>query len=213
MGDIKKPRKKYEPPFQAWDKSRLETESKLVKTYALKNKRELYIAQTFLRKKRRTARHLLALPLEERLQRERELLDSLVTIGLVNKTATLDAVLGLTEEALLERRLQTIAWRKGLANTPAQARQFIVHGHVAVNAHRVNAPGYLVSLDEEKSVAYYGKPMQIENPTPKMKKDELKKKFEDIRAGDPVAAAAEEASQEAEPAKSPAETTEVSADE
>lgn len=187
MGDIKKPRKKYEPPFQAWDKSRLEKEGKWMKMYALKNKRELYIAQTFLRKKRRTARLLLALPLEQRIQRERELLDSLARIGLLNKTAGLDAVLSLTEDALLERRLQTIAWRKGLSNTPSQARQFIVHGHISVNGHRVNAPGYLVDLSEEKNVGYYGKPLHIENPTPKMKKDELRKKFEETKAEAPAA--------------------------
>ncbi len=184
MGDIKKPRKIYDTPFKPWDKTRLETERKTMKTYALKNKRELYGAQTTLRKKRRTARELLALPLEQRIKRERELLDSLTRLGLLTKTATLDAVLSLNDEALLERRLQTLVWRKGLANTASQARQFVVHGHVAVNGHRVTAPSYLVPLDEEKTIRYYGKPILIDQPTPQMKKDDLKKQFEEMKSGD-----------------------------
>ena len=55
---------------------------------------------------------------------------------------------------VLERRLQTVAYRKGLANTPEQARQFITHGHVRVDGRRVSIPSYKVEIDEEATVEF-----------------------------------------------------------
>ncbi len=55
---------------------------------------------------------------------------------------------------MLERRLQTVAYRKGLAHTPKQARQFITHGHVTVNGQRVSVPSYKVEIDEEGDISF-----------------------------------------------------------
>jgi small subunit ribosomal protein S4 len=66
--------------------------------------------------------------------------------------ATLDDVLGLGAESLLGRRLQTIVFRKGLACSPGQARQFIVHGHVSINDRKVTIPGYTVQRGEEDNI-------------------------------------------------------------
>lgn len=46
--------------------------------------------------------------------------------------------------ALLERRLDSVVFRLGLAPTIRAARQLVVHGHVVVNARRLDRPGYLV---------------------------------------------------------------------
>ncbi|MDL5502111.1 MAG: S4 domain-containing protein, partial [Candidatus Methanoperedens sp.] len=43
----------------------------------------------------------------------------------------------------------------GLANTPKQARQFIVHGHISVSGRKITVPGYLVPASEELSLGYY----------------------------------------------------------
>ncbi|MCX5998357.1 MAG: 30S ribosomal protein S4 [Chloroflexi bacterium] len=45
---------------------------------------------------------------------------------------------------LLERRLDVIVLRLGFAESRSQARQFVRHGHIAVNAHKVDIPSYLV---------------------------------------------------------------------
>ncbi|MFH1377172.1 MAG: 30S ribosomal protein S4 [Planctomycetota bacterium] len=45
---------------------------------------------------------------------------------------------------LLERRLDNVVYRAGFANSRAQARQFIVHGHVRVNGEKVDVPSFLV---------------------------------------------------------------------
>jgi len=156
VGDPKKPRKKWESPGHPWIKERLVREMELVGYYGLRNKRELWIFQTMLRKIRHRARALLRLPPEQREAQTRMLIERLYRLGVLpSSNATLSDVLNLTVEALLERRLQTIVWRKGLAKTVHQARQLIVHGHIAVRGRRVTSPNYLVSRDEEPYVDFY----------------------------------------------------------
>ncbi|MCE4624494.1 MAG: 30S ribosomal protein S4 [Desulfurococcales archaeon] len=154
MGDPKKPRKKWEGPKHPWIKERLLKEIQLVGKYGLKNKKELWKAETLARNLRHRARNLLALPEEERVKVQQVLLDKLYRLGLVEKNATLDDILGITAEHVLERRLQTIVYKKGLAKTIYQARQLIVHGHIAIGGRRVTSPGYLVTRDEEELVDY-----------------------------------------------------------
>mgnify|MGYP005768848499 FL=1 len=45
---------------------------------------------------------------------------------------------------LVERRLDNVVYRLGLAMTRREARQLVSHGHFTVNGHRVNIPSYLV---------------------------------------------------------------------
>ena len=189
MGDPKKKRKQYERPRRSFQKERIEKERELKKIYGLKNKRELFRAETIIRTKRGTARKLLALTLENRLKREKELLDSLKKVGILRGTPTLDDVLVLTPEAMLERRLQTIVWRKGMANTHKQARQFIVHGHIAIDGKKVDRPGYSVSAEEEGQIAWYAGEIMFEvkkhakkkDAKVEEKEDELKKAFEEAK--------------------------------
>ena len=49
---------------------------------------------------------------------------------------------------LLERRLDNVVFRLGLANTRREARQLVNHGHFTVNGKRVNIPSYLVKVGE-----------------------------------------------------------------
>jgi len=55
--------------------------------------------------------------------------------------------------SLLERRLDNTLYRLKLATSRAQARQVIVHGHILVNGQKVYSPSYLVSVDDEVSLA------------------------------------------------------------
>jgi small subunit ribosomal protein S4 len=50
---------------------------------------------------------------------------------------------------MLERRLDNALCRSGMASSHAQARQFILHGHITVNGRKVNIPSYQVSVGEE----------------------------------------------------------------
>ena len=54
---------------------------------------------------------------------------------------------------LLERRLDNVVYRLGLASTRREARQLVNHGHFTVNGKRVNIPSYLVSVGDVIEVA------------------------------------------------------------
>jgi len=154
MGDPKKAKNKFERPRKPWDKQEIEQRNALCEKYGLKNKKELWRAEAFLRRKRTVARKLLALPLDKRIENSRELIDSLEKIGLAKKDATIDDVLGIKLEDVLERRLQTIVWRKGLAKTVKQARQLVTHGHIAIGDRTVSIPGYIVKKNEEGKIRF-----------------------------------------------------------
>ncbi len=71
---------------------------------------------------------------------------------------------------LLERRLDNVLYRLGMAETRIQARQIITHGHITVNGTKVKSPGFLVRKDDvikpkekQKSKAIIEGAFQIES--------------------------------------------------
>jgi small subunit ribosomal protein S4 len=154
MGDPKKQRKKFDTPRFRWRKDVLQEELKLLGQYGLRNKHELWRHKTTLSKTRGIARTLVSQTTEQRAKMEGELLAQLKKKGILAETAVLDNVLDLTIEDILERRLQTIVFRKGLARTTFQARQLITHGHISIDNRRVTIPGYIVLKAEESQIAY-----------------------------------------------------------
>ncbi|MDH7564804.1 MAG: 30S ribosomal protein S4 [Candidatus Bathyarchaeota archaeon] len=157
MGDPKKQRKKFETPRFPWRSDVLQEELKLIGQYALRNKHELWRHETMLSKFRGNARLLIGKVPEERKKMEDAMLFRLKKFGILDETAVLDNVLDLTVEDILERRLQTIVFRKGLAKTMHQARQLITHGHIAIGEQRITIPGYLVTKEKENQIAYVPK--------------------------------------------------------
>jgi small subunit ribosomal protein S4 len=147
---VKRQRKKYERPRKPWDKERILKEKELLKTFGLRRKKEIWIAEALLRKYRRMARELAARKDEEK---EKVLIKKLIKMGLLQEGAGLDDVLSLTPENILERRLQTVVFKKELASTPKQARQFIVHGKVVLNNRKMTYPSYLVTKEEEDKIS------------------------------------------------------------
>ncbi len=163
MGDPKRQRRKYDTPRFPWRKDILGEVLKLLGTYGLRNKHELWRHETSLSKFRGIARSLIGRPVEERVRMENELLTRLKKIGVLQETAVLDDVLDLSIEDILERRLQTLVFRKNLVKTVHQARQLITHGHITLNGRRVTVPGYVVSREEEKTLNY-AVDSQLANP-------------------------------------------------
>jgi small subunit ribosomal protein S4 len=145
--------KKYETPRRPWDRARIEAEKKIKQNYGLRRKKEIWRAESILRNYRRLARELAA---SKDKEKEKILIDKLVKMGLLTPASDLDDVLALTVDKILERRLQTIAFKKGLAKTVKEARQLIVHGHIGVNDKRVRWPGMIVTLSDEGRIKYYG---------------------------------------------------------
>ena len=50
---------------------------------------------------------------------------------------------------MLERRLDNVIYRTGIAGSRAQARQLVLHGHIRIKGKKVNIPSYLVNVGDE----------------------------------------------------------------
>ena len=154
MGDPRRQRRKYETPRFPWRTDILQSELRLIGQYGLRNKRELWRHKTTMSRFRELARSLLGMSAEQRQRVEKQLLDRLSRLGILPETAVLDDVLDLAIEDLLERRLQTMVFSKGLAKSVYQARQLVTHGHIAIDGRRVPSPSYIVLRDDEAKLAY-----------------------------------------------------------
>jgi small subunit ribosomal protein S4 len=164
MGDPRRQRKKYATPRFPWRTDILQEELKLLGQYGLRNKHELWRHETTLSNFRGIARSLIGKPAEERKKMEEEILARLKKLGVLQETAVIDEVLDLTIEDLLERRLQTIVFHKGMGKTIHQCRQLITHGHIAIGNRRVTVPSYVVTKEEESLITYSPK-SALANPS------------------------------------------------
>ncbi len=68
------------------------------------------------------------------------------------KAAHLKGITGENLLGLLERRLDSVIYRMGLATSRPQARQVVRHGHIQVNGRKVNIPSFTVKPGDEVSV-------------------------------------------------------------
>src|SRR3989338_1977959 len=156
MGDPRRLKKKYRGPRHLWQKARIEEEKKILKTYGLKNKTEIWKAGSQLRSITKQAKKLLADNTKQGEKEKAALLKKLQRLSLITADQGLDEVLGLKLNNFLERRLQTLLVKKGLARTVSQARQIIVHNHVNVGGKNITSPSYFVSATEEDQISFAG---------------------------------------------------------
>jgi len=154
---MRKQRKKFEKPSHPWQKARLDEESVIVKEYGLKSKRELWKMQSKLKHFTSQVKHFATMADETAAKQRNLLLAGLASLGLLKENSNVDDVLNLGLKDILERRLQTIVFRKGLAKSIKQARQFITHNHVEIGERIVSVPSYLVKNREEPAVTIAGK--------------------------------------------------------
>ncbi|WMT51193.1 MAG: 30S ribosomal protein S4 [Ferroplasma sp.] len=157
MGDQKFQRKRYSTPRHPWEKERIDYERQIVIKYGLKNKRELWKAQAVLSSYRAQARNLQAKVRYNDPVAEKQfqlLLKKLDRLSLLSEGATLDDILALTLENILDRRLQTLVYQLNMATTMKQARQLITHGHIKVGDHVVTIPSLAVEKGVEDTITY-----------------------------------------------------------
>ncbi len=159
MGAPKRNRRKYAKPKGIWNLQRIGADNSLKDEYALKNMKELWKVQSRLSDIRSNVRQLLSGNASNPIM-EKNILSSLSRLGVVGENPKLDDLLELKENVFLERRLQSLVYRKGLARTMKQSRQLIVHGFIAIGGKKVDRPGYMVSSSEEKLISYY-KPIDV----------------------------------------------------
>ncbi|MBR9705849.1 30S ribosomal protein S4 [Candidatus Pacearchaeota archaeon] len=168
----KRPRKKYSRPQRPFDKARIIEENILKEKYGLKNKREIWKADAAIGRIRNLAKQLITKSDEEK----KDFVKRLQKRGF--EVSSIAEALALNKEHWLKRRLQTIIFAKGLANTPKQARQLLVHRHVSIGKQIVNIPSYQVAMQEEPQIT-----LNIVLKTPK-KKDKLKEIKDEVMDSD-----------------------------
>lgn len=72
--------------------------------------------------------------------------------GYYDRAKKMEGITGEDLLILLERRIDNVVFRLGLANTRRQARQIVRHGHIAVNGKRLDIPSALVKAGDVISV-------------------------------------------------------------
>lgn len=182
MGDPKKHRKKFSTPGHPWQKERIEAEKELLKQYGLRRKYEIWKIDSLLKKFLNRAKTLIAERTQQSELEKRQLLERLLSLGLLKKDAKVEDVLNLTLKNVMERRLQTLVVRKQLASSMRQARQFITHEHVAVGPRKITAPSYLVSVAEEPLIRMADQIIIQKQPAAGVKKEESPDKAAEQKA-------------------------------
>ena len=105
---MRKQRKKYSRPRNLFDVSRIASDKGLVSNYGLKNKTEIWKADSEVNRIRAQAKKLIVNP-----EKQESFFKKLEDLGLLkSKEASIDSVLSLTKENLLDRRLQTIVFKR-----------------------------------------------------------------------------------------------------
>ncbi len=154
MGDPKKLKKKYQTQMHPWIREAIETGKKLKQEYGLQSTKEILIANSFLKKYKTIAKQLTVHKNVQKEKEKQQVIGKLHRLGLLPANAELYQILTLELTNILERRLQSLVYRKNLARTMLQARQFIIHRHIMINNKEVTSPSYLVSVEEESQVAF-----------------------------------------------------------
>jgi len=155
MGDPRKIRAKYSGPSHPWQRKRIEDEKKILGSFGLKNKKEIWKMQSMLRSFKTQAKSLISRIDAQGKKEEEALLAKLHRIGMIEQGANMDSILELNLDHMLKRRLQSVVYNQRLAQSMRQARQFIVHGHITVDGTTVDVPSYIVKRLEESAIRFH----------------------------------------------------------
>ena len=149
MAGIRRQKKMYSRPMKPFDSERIKEENEVVKKYGLKNKKEIWRAEAKVSRLRNIAKKLITSSGKE----QEEFISRLTEMGLLKPESNkIDNVLDLKKEDYLDRRLQTVIFKKGLAKSPKQARQLLTHRFVKVDGRIITIPSYMVNVREEKEI-------------------------------------------------------------
>lgn len=209
MGDPRKPRSKVRGPGHPWNKIRIDEEKIIMRDYGLRNKKEVWKVSSLLTHYKENAKRLVGAKTEQSEIEKQFLLKKLVSLGVIGTGAQLDDVLGLTLRNILDRRLQSIVFKKGFSRTIKQARQFIVHDHVTINGKKITSPSYIVPLAIEESVGFLPNSNLANEEHPERMDVKILKELEDKKASEKKAAEESKAKAAESEEKSDEKTEEV----
>merc|ERR1712185_751596 len=125
--------------------------------FGLKNKREIWRVRLALAKIRATARVLLTLEEKDpqRIFEGQALMRRMIRYGILDEDKQrLDYVLELKVENVMERRLQTLVFKRGLAKSIHHARVLIRQRHIRVGRQIVNVPSFMVRVESQPHIEF-----------------------------------------------------------
>ncbi len=180
MGLVRKQRAKRIYHKKRWDKAVILEEKEIVKSYAMKNKKEIRKFEKLLKNiKEQAKKYNREITIEGNTEEAEQFIKNLYKKGFLKvENAGLDDVLSISLRDILDRRLTSLVYKKKLARTPKQARQLIVHGHIAIDSQKVNTPNLLVSLELEPTIDYH-KNSPLFNEDHPLRKEEFKEVVEE----------------------------------
>jgi small subunit ribosomal protein S4 len=127
----------------------LKGERALLGKGALERRGDAGPGQHGARRARRTSTYGLQLREKQRAKRFYGVRERQFRRYIAEATRGREGVAGTQLLVLLERRLDNVVYRLGLATTRPQARQFVGHGHIAVDGKRVDIASYSVKPGQE----------------------------------------------------------------
>ena len=144
---MKRKHKVYSRPKRPFEKNRIIEEGGIKEEFGLKNKKEIWKAESKIKQIRERAKESISASQEE----QSSLFERLRKMGF--KVNSIADVLSLDKKDYLKRRLQTVLVERNLASTTKRARQLITHKKVLVDGRIVNIPSYLVSVALESKIS------------------------------------------------------------
>jgi len=171
----------FQGPSHPWQKTRIDAEREILRSYGLKNKSDIWKANSLLKKFTENAKTLIPKQTTQAEKEKEQLLSRLARLGLMPTGSQIEEVLGLTIGDILERRLQSVVFKKGMARSMKQARQFITHEHLMIDGQKITSPSYLVSKAEEGLLAFATRSVLIDGDHPERKPLEKKVKSEETK--------------------------------
>ena len=151
---MKRKHKLYSRPKRPFEKARIEEEGRIKEEFGLKNKTEIWKAEAKIKVIREKAKKLISADSKE----QKAFFERLKKIGL--KVDSISDVLTLEKRDYLQRRLQTIVFKRKLAQTPKAARQLITHKKILVEKEVVNSPSYIVLIEQETKIEIKSKELK-----------------------------------------------------
>ncbi len=169
---MKRKHKSYSKPRRPFDKARIDEEAVIKKEFGLKNKKEIWKADAQIKKMREKAKKLIGKAEED----QKALFERLNKIGM--DVHSIADILALEKQDYLKRRLQTVVYKKELAQSVKESRQLITHRKVLVDGKVVNKPSYVVPVALEGKIKVKPKKAKAkkteEKPVKEKNKDEDK---------------------------------------
>ena len=148
---MKRKHKRYSKPKRPFDKMRIEEEAEIREEFGLKNKKEIWKAESKVKSIREKAKRLISSDEGQK----KALFEKLKKEGFgVN---SLGDVLSLEKKDYLKRRLQTVVHKKRLSPTAKGARQMITHKKILINGKVVDSPSYIVPIELEEKITIKGR--------------------------------------------------------